>query len=83
MLTQTGKPERRIPILLYGTSYWRGVVDFDAMVRHGMIARQGVELFQGVDDPEMALLSLKARLSPDAGAETPAFAKSRTPGPDL
>jgi hypothetical protein len=79
MLTQTGKLERRIPILLYGPSYWREIVDFDAMVRHGMIARQDLDLFQWVDDPETGLRILKARLSLDAGAESPAFAKSRTP----
>ena len=30
MLSQTGKLERRIPILLYGSEYWREVVNFDA-----------------------------------------------------
>jgi len=81
MLTQTGKLERRIPILVYGPEYWREVVDFDAMVRHGMVSKQDLELFEWVDDPQTALRVLKERLSLDDGSETPAFAKSRTAAP--
>src|SRR5215469_6223235 len=36
-LSQTRKLERKITILLYGSSYWREIVDFDALARHGMI----------------------------------------------
>jgi uncharacterized protein (TIGR00730 family) len=78
MLSQTGKLERRIPILVYGRDYWREIVDFEAMVRHGMIARHDLDLFEWVDDPAAALGVLQRRLSLDAGAETPAFAKSKT-----
>jgi uncharacterized protein (TIGR00730 family) len=81
MLTQTGKLERRIPILLYGPSYWREVIDFDAMARHGMIAKQDLELFEWVDDPRSAFELLEQRLSLDAGPESPAIAKSKTVGP--
>ncbi|HVU52354.1 MAG TPA: LOG family protein [Polyangia bacterium] len=77
MLTQTGKLERRIPILVYGPEYWREVLDLDAMVRHGMIARQDLELLTWVDDPGDAFRLLQERLSLDAGPETPAFARSR------
>jgi len=77
MLTQTGKLERRIPIFLYGPAYWREVIDFDAMVRHGMIAQQDLDLFQFVDDPATALRALQERLSLDTGAESPAFARSK------
>jgi uncharacterized protein (TIGR00730 family) len=78
MLSQTGKLERRIPILLYGPSYWREVVDFEAMVRHGTIARRDLELFEWVDDPASALSLLRERLTLEPGAETPAFARSKT-----
>jgi len=78
MLSQTGKLERRIPILLYGASYWREVIDFDALVRHGMIAAADLELFVWVDDPADALRVLQERLALEGDGETPAFAKSRT-----
>jgi uncharacterized protein (TIGR00730 family) len=81
MLTQTGKLERRIPIVLYGPSYWREVVNFDGMVRQGMISRQDLELFQWVDDPQTALQVLQKKLSLEDGVESPAFAKSRTAPP--
>ena len=78
MLSQTGKLERRIPILLYGTSYWREIIDFDALVRHGMIGQKDLDLFIRVDDPAAAFQVLKERLLLESEAESPAFAKSAT-----
>jgi uncharacterized protein (TIGR00730 family) len=78
MLTQTGKLERRIPIIVYGRDYWRDVVDFTAMARHGMIAPRDLELFEWADDPQTALRILQQRLSLENGVESPAFAKSKT-----
>jgi uncharacterized protein (TIGR00730 family) len=78
MLSQTGKLERRIPILLYGSDYWREVIDLDALVRHGMIAQADLDLLTWVDDPAVALRVLQERLTLDVGGESPAFAKSKT-----
>jgi uncharacterized protein (TIGR00730 family) len=81
-LQQTGKLARRIPILLYGSSYWNEVVAFDALVRHGLIAAEDLKLFQLVDDPTAALALLKAGLAPETAEEgAPDFAPSRTPEP--
>ena len=33
-LQQTAKLDRKIVMLLYGSDYWREIVDFDALVRH-------------------------------------------------
>jgi uncharacterized protein (TIGR00730 family) len=77
-LSQTGKLERRIPILLYGTEYWRDVVDFDAMVRRGTIAQRDLDLLTWVDEPGAALAALQRGLATDVGGETPDFARSRT-----
>jgi uncharacterized protein (TIGR00730 family) len=81
MLSQTGKLERRIPILFYGTAFWREVIDFEALVRHGMIAREDLDLFVWVDEPGAALRALQERLSVGVDPESPAFAKSRTTSP--
>lgn len=76
-LAQTRKLSRRIPVLLYGTAFWREIVDFDALVRHGMISREDLALFEFVDSPADALARLQAALAPAAEEESPAFAHSR------
>lgn len=77
-LSQTGKLARPIPVLLYGGEFWREVVDFDALLRHGMIAPRDLGLFQHVASPEEALAVLKERLGEEPEREAPAFASSRT-----
>ncbi len=37
-LSQTRKLDRKITVLLYGSSYWKEIINFDALVRHGMIS---------------------------------------------
>ncbi len=77
-LAQTGKLERRVPVLLYGSSYWKEIVDFDALVRHGMIDAKDLGLFQYADDPATALRLLQAGLELGPEVAAPAFARSRT-----
>jgi uncharacterized protein (TIGR00730 family) len=79
-LAQTRKLSRRIPVILYGSDYWNEVVNFKALVRHGMISPEDLELFQFTDDPATALHLLQSRLEPDTQATTPAFAQSQTSG---
>ena len=78
-LAQTDKFDRRIPVLLYGSGFWNEVIDFDALVRHGVIDRGDLDLFQFADDPQTALRLLREELEPVSPAPTPAFARSRTP----
>ncbi len=77
-LQQTGKIERRTPILLYGTSYWKEIVNFDALVRHGVIAPEDLDLFTFADEPEPALRLLQGWLRPEPEGDQPAFADSRS-----
>jgi uncharacterized protein (TIGR00730 family) len=78
-LMQTHKLERPIPIVLYGSEYWRTIIDFEALVAHGMIDREDVGLFQYADDVPAALAFLQAHLPTEPEDGSPAFAKSRTP----
>ena len=78
-LTQTHNLDRKIAILLYGSRYWKEIVNFDALVRHGMIAREDLALFEFVDDPVTALRVLQRELAVEPEAKTPAFARSLTP----
>ncbi len=76
-LEQTRKLDRRLQILLYGSSYWKEIINFEALVRHGMISPEDVALFQYVDDPATALELLQKGLAVESNAETPDFAGSR------
>jgi len=78
-LAQTGKLARKLPVLLYGTSYWKEVVNFDALVRHGMIAPEDLSLFRFVDTPAAALAALTAELDTSQPKPEPSFAHSVTP----
>ena len=77
-LAQTQKLDRKILILLYGSTYWNEIINFDALVRHGMISADDLSLFQIVDDPVSALRALQEGLSVDHAEVTPAFAGSVT-----
>ena len=78
-LAQTGKLDRPVRILLYGSQYWRELVNFDALVKHGMISPEDLELFQFVDTPQAALAALQHGLSLQARPSTPSLACSITP----
>jgi len=77
-LTQTRKIERPIPVVLYGSSYWKEVVNFDALVRHGTIAAEDLQLFRYADDPAAALAILQHGIQAATEAHTPAIAHSKT-----
>jgi uncharacterized protein (TIGR00730 family) len=78
-LTQTRKLVRDIPIILYGSRYWNEVINLEAMVRHGTIAREDLSLFVFADTPAAALALLQEKLPTQPEPSTPAFAKSRRP----
>jgi uncharacterized protein (TIGR00730 family) len=77
-LQQTQKLDRPITVLLYGTQYWKEIVNFDALVRHGMISPDDLKLFSFVDDPATALGLLQKGLSAHPEETPPAFAHSCT-----
>ena len=80
MLVQTRKLNRKVFILLYGTSFWKEILNFDALARHGMISPEDLALFQVADDPEQAFLLLRDYLTshclPESEVESPSIAQS-------
>jgi uncharacterized protein (TIGR00730 family) len=78
-LAQTHKLDRRILILLYGREYWREIVDFPALVRHGVIAPEDLDLIRFVDDPAGAFAVLRQGLGTATAGVTPDIARSTTP----
>jgi uncharacterized protein (TIGR00730 family) len=79
-LLQTRKLDRRVMVLLYGSSFWNELVDFSVLVRHGAIRQEDLELFRFVDSPEEALRALQQGLTLEIEQESPAIARSVRPG---
>jgi uncharacterized protein (TIGR00730 family) len=77
-LCQTRKLERPIVTLLYGSEYWREIVNFPALVRHGMIAQDDLGLLHFVDTPGEALAQLRSLLGSESATRAPSFAGSQT-----
>ncbi len=52
-LVQTGK-SRRIPIILVGGSFWRGLLDWfqNTVVAEGLVGAQDMDLMQIIEEPE-------------------------------
>src|SRR5690242_20002833 len=79
-LTQTEKLVKKMVVVLYGTTFWKEILNFDALVRHGMIDERDLNLFQYADDVETAFQILKDGLTKyylEPDKELPAIAKSR------
>jgi len=52
-LVQTQKAQP-VPILLFGSNYWRRLLDFDVLIEQGTISKEDLGIFRYVDDPEEA-----------------------------
>ncbi|HQX60689.1 MAG TPA: LOG family protein, partial [Burkholderiaceae bacterium] len=52
-LVQTGKA-KPVPIVLFGSDYWKRLVNFDLLVETGAISPDDLKLFTFVDTPEAA-----------------------------
>jgi uncharacterized protein (TIGR00730 family) len=87
-LAQTKKLENKIITVLYGPEYWNEILNFPALVRHGVISASDLDLFQFASTPQEALRLLqdgltKFYLEPEGAISTtleegPEIARSRT-----
>jgi len=62
-LAQTEKLAKKIVVVIYGSSYWKKIINFDAMVDAGVIAAPDLELFKMSDSPEESFEFLKDGLT--------------------
>ena len=62
-LAQTGKLAKNITVLLYGSKYWKTVLNFESLVVNGAIRAEDLKLFAYVDTPEDAFKALQAGLT--------------------
>jgi predicted Rossmann-fold nucleotide-binding protein len=86
-LVQTRKLNKKIVTVLYGSKFWKEILNFDALAKHGMISESDLDLFQYADSPDHAFeilrdgltnLYLKAEKAIPAKRErAPAIAKTR------
>jgi predicted Rossmann-fold nucleotide-binding protein len=58
-LVQTGKA-KPVPIVLFGSDYWKRLFNIDVMLEEGVISAQDVKLFTYVDDPVAAWEVIRA-----------------------
>ena len=88
-LVQTRKLNKKIITVLYGSEFWKEILNFDALVKHGMISESDLGLFEYADSPEQAFDILREGLTthylnaekplsePAKGDQAPAIAKTR------
>jgi uncharacterized protein (TIGR00730 family) len=81
-LAQTEKLAKKIIVVMYGSEYWKKVINFEALVDAGVIAEADLNLFKMCDDPESAFEHLRLGLMqhhlPGGHAEKePDIAKTR------
>jgi uncharacterized protein (TIGR00730 family) len=57
-LVQTRKV-KPVPIVLFGTDYWKRLINFDVMVEEGTISKEDLALFSYTDDPQIAWDTIK------------------------
>jgi uncharacterized protein (TIGR00730 family) len=62
-LAQTEKLAKKIVIVIYGSEYWKKIVNFDAMVDAGVISAPDLDLFKMFDTPEESFEFLKDGLT--------------------
>ena len=87
-LAQTRKLESKILIVLYGSEFWNEILNFKALVKHGVISEADMGLFRFANTPEETLGILQEGLTryyldPERDSqahleETPEIARSRT-----
>ncbi len=82
-LAQTEKLAKKIFVVIYGSDYWKKVINFQAFVDAGAISPEDLKLFKFCDTPEEAFEYLKAGLTefhlgaPPQKETSPEVAKTR------
>jgi uncharacterized protein (TIGR00730 family) len=82
-LAQTKKLARKMTIVLYGSAFWKEIVNFDALVKYGTISAEDMKLFHFADNPDSAMEILKNTLSDQSSGtegDVPAISHSARPG---
>ena len=94
-LAQTKKLAKKITVVIYGSAYWKSVLNFEMFADKGAISPKDLDLFQFADTPEEAFRILQEGLTAnhlegEFGArneepipDTPAPSAQEVLGPDI
>ncbi len=94
-LAQTHKLTNRLTVIIYGSAYWKPILNLELLAAKGAIAQKDLALFQFADTPKQAFAILQAGLAQhvegddpheaheDAPPAGPAPDAQRLLGPDL
>ncbi|PKA14776.1 LOG family protein [Leptospira haakeii] len=64
-LIQTGRNNRKIPVILYGTKFWNDIFHLENMKEYGLIDPDDLNLITYCDTPEDVLETLKKKVPLD------------------
>lgn len=62
-LAQTEKLAKKIVVVIYGSAYWKKIINFEAMVDDGVISAPDLDLFKMSDSPQESFEFLKDGLT--------------------
>ena len=62
-LVQTGKTRKNMAIVLYGDEYWDEIINFNSMVRWGVISPEDLKIFRKFDNVDATFQFIKAELA--------------------
>jgi uncharacterized protein (TIGR00730 family) len=62
-LIQTEKTKKQMPVVLYDSTYWNDVVNFNALLKWGVISKGDLDLFRLFDNVDDAFVYLKDALT--------------------
>lgn len=68
-LLKTRKITKHLPVVLFGEKYWRDIIDFDALIRHGTIDAGDLDFFISTDSVDEAYDYITCQLKEVALAE--------------
>ncbi len=61
-LIQTKKPNKSMPVILFGSEFWDEIINFDALVRWGVVGPDDLEILHKSDSVDEAFEYLTSRL---------------------
>ena len=61
-LVQTDKIRKKLAIVIYDEKYWKSVVNFDALIEHGVISESDLKVFNFCNDVDTAFKIIKEHL---------------------
>ena len=62
-IIQTGKSKKTMPVVLFGSGYWKEILNFEKMVYWGTISPEDLKLFRIYDDVDKTFEYLKSELT--------------------